>query len=91
VSQTIGPILATGALTMANESLFHGKPVDWRIPVATGLAALGFAAFEQVWPAGARMLAYTVLVTVVVTRVNPSVPSPIESAATWWHSNPQNN
>lgn len=86
VSQTIGPILAVGALTLTNESIFHGRPVNWRIPVATGLAALGFSGMERVWPQGARLLAYTALVTVLLTRTNPTVPSPLESALDWWNS-----
>jgi hypothetical protein len=86
MSQTIGPILGVGALTMVNESIFHDQPVNWRIPVATGLAALGFAGLERVWGQGARMLSYVVLVTVLFTRTNPKVPSPVESALDWWNS-----
>jgi hypothetical protein len=83
---TTGPILAVGALTMANASLFHDQPVDWRIPIATGFAALGFSAAEQAWPRGARMLAWTALLTVLLTRTNPKIPSPVESAIDWWNS-----
>lgn len=86
MSQTVGPIIAVGAITMANQSLFHNQPVNWRIPVATGLAALTFSMVERAWPGGARMLAYTALVTVLLTRTNESVPSPIESALSWWNS-----
>jgi hypothetical protein len=84
MSQTIGPILATGALTMANQSIFHDQPVNWRIPVATGLAAVGFSFAEKAWPQGARMLAWTVLITVLITRTS-TVPSPVESAVSWWN------
>lgn len=86
MAQSTGPILACGALTLANGSIFHGQPVDWRVPVATGLAAVGFALAEQAWPQGARMLAWTALITVIFTRTNANVPSPVESAITWWNS-----
>lgn len=86
MSQSIGPILACGALTMTNQSVFHGQPVNWRVPVATGLACVGFALAEKAWPEGVRMLAWAALVTVLLTRTSPSVPSPVESAVSWWNS-----
>lgn len=85
MSKTTGPILATGALTVANATVFHDEPMDWRVPVATGLAALGFSLAEKAWPKGAVMLAWTVFGTVLLSRVKPSVPSPVESAITWWN------
>lgn len=85
MSQTIGPVLATGAATMANQSVFHNQPVDWRIPAATGLAAIGFNMAERVWPQGAEILAWTMFLTVMLTRTNPKIPSPVESALTWWN------
>lgn len=84
MSQTTGPILAIGAITTANRSVFHDKPVDFRPVVATGLAALAFAAAERLWPAGARMLAWTALIAVCLTRIEADVPSPVESALAWW-------
>lgn len=86
MSQTTGPILAIGAITTANRSVFHDKAVDFRPIVATGIAALAFAAAERLWPAGARMLAWTALVAVCLTRVEADVPSPVESALSWWDS-----
>lgn len=85
MSVTLGPVLATGAITMANQNVFHDQPVDWRVPVATSLAAVGFSLFERAAPQVAQVLAWTVLLTVLLTRVNPSVPSPAESALSWWN------
>lgn len=85
MATTTGPILATGAITVVNNTIFHGKPMDWRVPAATGLAAIGFSLFERVWPIGAEMLAYTVLITVLLTRTTSNVPSPAESALAWWN------
>ena len=85
MSRTTGPILATGALTVANSTVFHDEPMDWRVPVATGLAAIGFSLAEKVWPQGAVVLAWTVLGTVLLTRTQSNVPSPVESAVSWWN------
>lgn len=84
MSLTTGPILATGVLTMVNTTVFNGKPVDWRVPIATGLAAVGFELAEHVWAEGAEILAWTVFITVLLTRTQADVPSPTESALSWW-------
>ncbi|MER6059478.1 hypothetical protein [Streptomyces albidoflavus] len=88
-SQTIGPVIAIGAITMANQSVFNEQDIDWRIPVATGLAAIAFAGAERLWAPGARMLAWSALVTICLTRVNPGVPSPVQSALLWWERPPR--
>lgn len=84
MSRTIGPILATGTLTVVNRTVFNGQPMDWRVPIATGLAAVGFSLFEKVTPELAIILAWTTFLTVFLTRLDPSVPSPVESANAWW-------
>jgi hypothetical protein len=84
MSRTIGPILATGALTIANTTVFNNKPMDWRVPIATGLAAVGFSLIERPAPELAVILAWTTFLTVLLTRTDPNVPSPVESAAAWW-------
>lgn len=86
MSKTTGPILAMGGLTIANATVFHGQPMDWRVPVATGLAAIGFSLAEKAWPQGAEILAWTALLTVLLTRINPKVPSPAESAVAWFNN-----
>jgi len=85
MAQTTGPMLAVGAVTLANQSIFHDEPVDWRVPIATGFAALGFAAFEKASPDIARVLAWGSLVAVLLTRMDPKIPSPVESFLTWWN------
>lgn len=86
MSKTIGPILATGTLTVLNNTVFHNQPMDWRVPIATALAAVGFSLAERVWPKGAEILAWTTLLTVLLTRTQADVPSPTESAITWWNA-----
>ncbi|MEU9048377.1 hypothetical protein AB0D63_43315 [Kitasatospora sp. NPDC048343] len=87
MSKVVGPVLATGAITMANQSIFHGKPVDWRVPVATGLAAITLSMIERAWPKGAQMMAWTMLIVVITTRVNPGEESPAETIQMWWSKN----
>lgn len=85
MARTTGIILATGAVTLANASVFHDQDVDWRIPIASGFAAMGFSLMEKVAPDMAVMLAWTGFLVVVLTRVNPGVPSPVESLMDWWN------
>ncbi len=85
MSRTTGPILAVGGITLANAVVVNGKPIDWRIPIATGVAAGMFSLAEQGWEKGAVALSYLALVTVLFVRLQPDVPSPVESFATWWN------
>lgn len=82
--KTTGPILAIGAITLGNRVLFHDKPMEWKIPIATGIAAGMFSLAEKAWPKGAVALAWVALVTVLLSRVDPNVPAPAETVADWW-------
>lgn len=81
-----GPVLALGAITVINQNVFNGKPWDWKVPVATGVACGGLALLEQVSPKFAVGLAWISLGAVLVTRLDPRVPSPVETFAQWWES-----
>lgn len=81
MSKTTGVVLATGGLTLVNQSVFNGEPLDWRVPIATGVAAIGFSLAERAWEEGAVILAWTAFLSVLLTRVNPKVPSPVETAS----------
>lgn len=72
-------------MTLANASIFHDEPIDWRTPIASGFAAMGFALMEKAAPDVAVMLAWTGFLVVMLTRVNPGVPSPVESLMAWWN------
>jgi hypothetical protein len=85
MAQTTGPVLAIGGITLANQVIFNGKPMDWRIPIATGLTAGGFALLEKLSPELASGLAWIALVSVLFVRLNPSVPAPAESAVKWFN------
>lgn len=84
MSQTTGPILALGAVTVVNRTVFNAEPMDWRVPIATGLLLVGFSLGERAFPDGAQVLAWTALLSTLVTRLEPGVPSPVESATAWW-------
>lgn len=86
MSKTTGVVLATGGITIVNQTIFHNQPMDWRVPVATGIAAVGFSLAEKVWPAGAEILAWSAFLTLLLSRTNPKVPSPAESAAAWFNT-----
>lgn len=85
MATTTGPVLAIGAITALNQSVLHDKPFDWRIPVATGVAAGFFALIEKGAPEAARMAAYAALLTILFTRIN-DVASPTESFLSWWNA-----
>lgn len=85
MARSTGPLLAVGAVTIANQSIVNGLPVDLRVVAATGLAAAAFALAEKAWQEGAVALAWMALVTVLFTRIN-GVPSPTESFLKWWNA-----
>lgn len=85
MSRTTGPILAVGGITLVNAVVVNGQPIDWRIPIATGLTAGILSLVEQGWERGAVALSYLALVTVLFVRLQPNVPAPVESFSTWWN------
>jgi hypothetical protein len=85
MSRSTGPILAVGAITVANQSVFHDKPLDLRVPIATGLVAGGLALLERLTPGLAVGLAWVALLTTLFTRLEPGVPAPAESFVAWWN------
>lgn len=84
MSKTTGPVLALGAVTIVNKTVFNEEPMDWRVVVATGLLAVGFNLVERLASDAAEVLAWTALLASLVTRLDPAVPSPVESALRWW-------
>ncbi len=84
MAASTGPILAIGAITLANRVVFNDESMDWKIPIATGIAAVLFAGAERAVGRTASYLAYAALVAVVFVQVDPKVPSPAESALAWF-------
>lgn len=86
MAESTGPILAIGAITVANRTVFNDEPVDWKVPIGTALAAVLFAGAERAVGRGAVYIAYLGLVTIVFARVDPKVPAPAETALKWFES-----
>lgn len=84
MSRSTGPILAIGGITLVNQSIVHAQPIDWKVPIATGMAAGAFALMERAMPDVATGIAWLALVTLLFTRLNPGIPSPAESFTRWW-------
>jgi hypothetical protein len=89
MARSTGPLLAVGAITVANQTVFNKQPINWRIPIATGIVALSLSLVEHTGKAGETFavgLAWLALVTVLLTRTDPKTPSPVETALKWWNS-----
>jgi hypothetical protein len=79
MAKSTGPALMIGGITMFNDVILNNQAFNWHIPVATGIVALGLAGLEHLSPELAVGLAWTALVAILFTRVNPAVPAPAES------------
>lgn len=84
--KSTGPILAVGGITLVNQTIVNGKPIDWKVPIATGIACGAFAMLENFSPETATGLAWLALLSVVFVRIKPDVPAPAESFVKWWNS-----
>lgn len=85
MAASTGIVLAIGGITLTNRVIFNGQPFEWRVPIATGVAAALLALAETViGPELPRAVALVALVTVSLARVDPTVPSPAESAVKWF-------
>lgn len=69
--------MAVGAISFGNEWLVN-KDLDFKIPVATAVAAMVLAGLEHVSEPVAVGIAWIALVTITLTRVNGK-PSPAEN------------
>lgn len=85
MAESTGPVLAIGAITIANRTIFNDEPMDWKVPIGTAIAAVLFSGAERVVGRGAVYVAYLALITVCLARVDPTVPSPAESALRWFN------
>jgi hypothetical protein len=77
MAESTGPILAVGAISFGNQWVFNKDP-DFRILLATGVAALILAGIEHIDAPIATGLAWIALITISLTRVQGK-PSPAEN------------
>lgn len=84
-TKVAGPLLATGALTWANQVIFAPEPPDnlfetsARIGIATGMLIGGFYIMEQFSEELAVGLAWVAFATTILVRMN-NRPTPLERA-----------
>lgn len=83
--RSTGPVLAMGLTGIVNESVVNAQPMDWRMLIATGLAAGIFALLEHADAQIAVDLAWLTFITTLFVRVKNNVPSPAESFLSWWN------
>lgn len=81
MARSTGPMLAVGAITVANQSLLakDQQPIDWRIPIGTAIAAGGLALLERVSEPLAVGLAWVALVTVLFVKLDSKTDAPAEN------------
>jgi hypothetical protein len=68
MAASTGPILATGGITFVNQWIGNGQSPDYRILVATGIAAAGFYALEKASPELAVGIAWIALITSLLIK-----------------------
>lgn len=85
MARSTGPMLAVGGITLANQVIFQNQKVNWRVPIATGIAAGMLAIVERANEGLAVGLAWLALLTVLVARTDPKVKAPMESLLDWWN------
>lgn len=78
MAASTGPILAAGALTFANGWIFNNQGPDFKVLLATAVAAGGLALFERADAPFAQGIAWIAFLTVLVTRIGGR-PSPAEN------------
>ncbi|MES2211433.1 MAG: hypothetical protein V4515_14815 [Chloroflexota bacterium] len=84
MAASTGPILAIGAVTVANDVLFHRRSIDWRVPIATCGAAILFGFLEKPLGPVAAALAWASLVTSLFVPAKGDKDPPITAAAKYF-------
>jgi len=78
MAATTGPVLAAAAVRTLTDSFQAGAPqIRYQVVAATVVAAVGLALAERAWPAGARALAWALLLSTLMIQP-PGRLSPIE-------------
>jgi hypothetical protein len=88
VSASTGPILAAAGIVAFNAVVVHEKTPMSQTPVfvAAALAAGGLSLWERAMPATATAVAWLALLGVLLVRVDPVTPSPVESFSLWYNA-----
>lgn len=92
MSMSTGIVLATGAVQLGNIFVFNetevSDPVNEgaKVVVATGIVAGTLALVERGAPDLAVAMGWAIFVGMMLTRLNPEVPSPTERIIKWWET-----
>lgn len=70
---------------MFNQVILNKQEIDWRVPVATGFAALSFGFLEKVNEKLTVGVAWVALLTVLLVRIDPKKPAPVETLLKVWN------
>lgn len=79
MAKSTGPILAAGGITFVNGWIFNKQGPDFKVILATAIAAGGLALLENASAPLAEGIAWIALITVLFTRVGGK-ESPAENA-----------
>jgi hypothetical protein len=85
MAASTGVILAVGGVTMFNQVILNKQDMDWRVPVATGFAAMIFTGLEKVNKEMAVGIAWVALLTVLLARIDANTPAPVETLLKEWN------
>lgn len=85
MAKSTGIILAVGGVTMFNDVILNRESIDWRVPVATGFGAVVFSLGEKVNKPITVGVAWVALLTVLLARINPDKPAPVETLLEMWN------
>lgn len=87
MARSTGPVIAMGVIVVANDVIVHKKPLagEAKVLVATGITAVALGMLEQASESIAVGLAWVALITVMMTRIDPKTPAPLESIANWYN------
>jgi hypothetical protein len=85
VSQSTGPVLIAGGLTLFTDVIVGGRTIaeDVKVIVGTGIVAVSLAGLESIAPRTAVALAYLMLVSVLFVQ-HGNTPSPVQAFVTWY-------
>jgi hypothetical protein len=86
MAATTGPILGAAGIVLFNQVVVHEKSTRSQTPVVVGgfIAAGGLALTERAWPRASVAIAWLVLISTLIVRVDPFTPAPIESFFDWY-------
>lgn len=85
MAKSTGIILAVGGITIFNDVVLNSEDIDWRVPIGTAFGAIVFALLEKVNQPITVGVAWVALLSVLLARVDPKKPAPVETLLKMWN------